>query len=378
MSDMPLHKTEEGEELDRLRAELSRANEQLESARDQHGYLVSAAAFDEVCDERDRLRAELAAKEKALSAAKTVIEAKDKAYALIDQRFAAMAAKAATTDSERECNERLTAEIDALTAELAEAVESRNDNATALATKTIELAEARRLLNPRQWTRSEDNAWHAALTSIYDAFAAIQAAPVPAQPAVPAEVARAVQILRQHNQWRRGADNNHWQATPYSPAELGRAIDTVCDHVTHTAQPDVLKRATEYAHDIVTWLHRDHYSDNKNFEPFGDLLGLLSQIDNMICGWKESAQPAVPDDVAKDAARYRAGHPDMILDEVGRLVMSRKYADAQMVELVRQIAKYPSTRSEEMCADSIRARCRFAIEQYDAAILSATGGRSNG
>lgn len=126
----------------------------------------------------------------------------------------------------------------------------------------------------------------------------LYAAPVPAQPAVPAEVARAVQILRKHNEWRRGADNNHWQATPYSPAELGRAIDTVCDHVSHSAQPDVLRRATEYAHDIVTWLHRDHYADNTTFEPFGDLLGLLSQIDNMICGWKEQ-QPAMPDDVAK-------------------------------------------------------------------------------
>ena len=115
----------------------------------------------------------------------------------------------------------------------------------------------------------------------------LYAAPVPAQPAIPAEVGRAVQILRKHNEWRRGADNNHWQATPYSPAELGRAINTVCDHVSHSAQPDVLCRATEYAHDIVTWIHRDHYADNTAFEPFGDLLGLLSQIDNMICGWKE-------------------------------------------------------------------------------------------
>lgn len=62
------------------------------------------------------------------------------------------------------------------------------------------------------------------------------------------------------------------------------------------------------------------------------------------------------------------GHPDMILDEVGRLVVTRKYADAQMVELVRQIAQYPATRSEEMSAESIRARCRFAVEQYDAAV----------
>lgn len=80
-------------------------------------------------------------------------------------------------------------------------------------------------------------------------------------------------------------------------ADAPSVIDAVCDHASHSAQPDVLRRATEYAHDIVTWLHRDHYADNTTFEPFGDLLGLLSQIDNMICGWKEP-QPAVPDDVA--------------------------------------------------------------------------------
>lgn len=35
----------------------------------------------------------------------------------------------------------------------------------------------------------------------------------------------AAKLLRRHNEWRRGADNNHWQQSPYSPAELGNAID---------------------------------------------------------------------------------------------------------------------------------------------------------
>ena len=56
---------------------------------------------------------------KALASAKTVMESKDKAYSLIQQRWDAMAAKAATVDSERECNEKLTAEVDALTARVA-------------------------------------------------------------------------------------------------------------------------------------------------------------------------------------------------------------------------------------------------------------------
>lgn len=110
--------------------------------------------------------------------------------------------------------------------------------------------------------------------------------------AVPDNVASAVRLLRYHNEWRRGNKTENWEQMPYSPAELGRAIDIVCDHTTHTAQPDLLKQATEYAHDIVTWLHRDHYAENTAFQPFGDLLGLLSQIDNMICGWKESTTPA--------------------------------------------------------------------------------------
>lgn len=57
--------------------------------------------------------------------------------------------------------------------------------------------------------------------------------------------------------------------------------------------PDVMARATAYARDIVTWLHRDHYADNTRFEPFDDLLGLLSQIDNMVCGWKELSVAAI-------------------------------------------------------------------------------------
>ena len=46
-------------ERDALSAKLRAAGEQLEAARDQHGYLVSAAAFDEVCEERDALAKKL-------------------------------------------------------------------------------------------------------------------------------------------------------------------------------------------------------------------------------------------------------------------------------------------------------------------------------
>ena len=68
---------------------------------------------------------------KALASAKTVMESKDKAYSLIQQRWDAMAAKAATVDSERECNEKLTAEVDTLSARVAE-LEARIEQADRL------------------------------------------------------------------------------------------------------------------------------------------------------------------------------------------------------------------------------------------------------
>lgn len=71
---------------------------------------------------------------------------------------------------------------------------------------------------------------------------------------------------------------------------LDRGIHKLYATPVPPAADDTIEQATKYAHDIVTWLHRDHYADNTAFEPFSDLLGLLSQIDNMICGWKE--QPA--------------------------------------------------------------------------------------
>lgn len=41
----------------------------------------------------------------------------------------------------------------------------------------------------------------------------------------PMDIKDAAKVLRRHNEWRRGADDNHWQQSPYSPAELGHAID---------------------------------------------------------------------------------------------------------------------------------------------------------
>lgn len=89
-------------------------------------------------------------------------------------------------------------EIDRLRAELAEAVESRNDNATALAIKTIELAEARRLLDEARkqepvatlvWSDGGDDVVFEEFAHTFNGMK-LYAAPVPAQPAVPDDVAK--------------------------------------------------------------------------------------------------------------------------------------------------------------------------------------------
>jgi len=44
----------------------------------------------------------------------------------------------------------------------------------------------------------------------------------------PMDIKEAAKVLRRHNEWRRGvrgADDNHWQQSQYSPTELGHAID---------------------------------------------------------------------------------------------------------------------------------------------------------
>lgn len=47
----------------------------------------------------------------------------------------------------------------------------------------------------------------------------------------------AAKVLRRHNEWRRGADDNHWQQSPYSPAELGNAIDAAVAALEHQPKP---------------------------------------------------------------------------------------------------------------------------------------------
>jgi len=59
------------------------------------------------------------------------------------------------------------------------------------------------------------------------------------------------------------------------------------------AQPEQRGEAVAYARRLAVVLHRDHFAkDAPKWEPYDDLYGLLSQIDNMICGMTRAAPPA--------------------------------------------------------------------------------------
>ena len=45
-------------------------------------------------------------------------------------------------------------------------------------------------------------------------------------------VDEAVSILRAHNEWRRGNKTENWGPMPYSPAQIGGAIDVVCNWIS--------------------------------------------------------------------------------------------------------------------------------------------------
>ena len=45
-----------------------------------------------------------------------------------------------------------------------------------------------------------------------------------------------------------------------------------------------MKKEYNYAVRLAYWLKEKHYKDNTGWEPEPDLMGVLSQIDNMICG----------------------------------------------------------------------------------------------
>ena len=64
-------------------------------------------------------------------------------------------------------------------------------------------------------------------------------------------------------------------------------------YVPQAAPPDGADRAYAYALNLAKAMHAKHYADTApQWEPFPDLLGLLTQIDNMTAGLTKAAQPA--------------------------------------------------------------------------------------
>lgn len=63
--------------------------------------------------------------------------------------------------------------------------------------------------------------------------------------------------------------------------------------------------ATDYARRLAVSMHQKHYADEApNWKPFDDLMGLLSQIDNMTTGLMRKPEPSEAMG-GEDAARWR-------------------------------------------------------------------------
>jgi hypothetical protein len=50
----------------------------------------------------------------------------------------------------------------------------------------------------------------------------------------------------------------------------------------------------------------------------------------------------------------------------------RTPADQRMVDIVRRLARYPATRSDEMSAHDMRDLCKLAVDAYDSVMLAAS------
>ena len=68
-----------------------------------------------------------------------------------------------------------------------------------------------------------------------------------------------------------------------SRAEAVLAICSVVAGERERCQNESLK-ANEYAMRLAVSLHAKHYADVEQWKPLPDTLGLLTQIDNMVCG----------------------------------------------------------------------------------------------
>lgn len=79
---------------------------------------------------------------------------------------------------------------------------------------------------------------------------------------------------------------------------------------------NILHSIDQYARSLAEALHRKHYrQDSPNFSLFDDTYGVMTQIDNMICGLSKHAAPPVDaqkvrDDALEEAAKICEWHPD--------------------------------------------------------------------
>lgn len=87
-------------------------------------------------------------------------------------------------------------------------------------------------------------------------------------------------------------DEHKYAELAYSPT--ADTLESIADDIEAAlAEQPVQGEVVDYARRLAVALHRNHYADEApRWEPCDDLYGLLSQIDNMICGMTRTAPPA--------------------------------------------------------------------------------------
>lgn len=124
--------------------------------------------------------------------------------------------------------------------------------------------------------------------------------------------------------------NGSWEAT----AAMGHAWNGWQERARRT----VSERETKYARDLAVSLHRQHYSEEApQWEPFDDLYGILTQIDNMTVGLRRtvSGQEAV--------ARYDLNGEFMKRSATGEWI---RFDDAAPIRPSQTDAGLPATEKK--------------------------------
>lgn len=107
-----------------------------------------------------------------------------------------------------------------------------------------------------------------------------------------------------------------------------RAVQEWNTRAALAAQPAdaAVDEATAYAYRLACYIHANHYQDVPQWKPWPDLLGLLTQINNMVCGLeRKQPAPMLTDEQMRSLIERECGPVQRMGDmlwavEVGRAV----------------------------------------------------------